>query len=542
MLEKVVENWLDNAVERSFQQPFCYMLSIEGHTIIHSTRHPAMELGKDITTIAPDRTPCAYQLKTGNISLTKWRKEISPQIDDLVCGKINHPSIKTLEHHRSYLVTNGNIEEEVSRAIDDRNRAWANQGLLSYHLETIVRGELIEKAKRLGINLWPSELTDIKTLLEMCFEDGKGVLPKAKLASLFESTVPFKPLDNGKAPPKARCARAIASAGLLCAIATSSFSNESNHVAEIEAWMLYIAYVLAVAERWEHPVETYKNELKIAKDSIYNSLANLCDEIKERDELIEGDLLEDSYVYRIRLTWLLGLMSIYALWRRRDGIPKNDVDDFLREFCMDQQHQLELWGEAAIPQFLAFFWYFRKITGTMAPDVFLLRLISSICQHNGPNSKTFLANPYYEAEDILPHILAPVLGPSEDSLDETFIGRSYALEGLVHLFVRRNWKQHMKTLWPGVSRLQFVSFRPEYPWDFYRWKNKDGTRNDVSPKQTQEWEELKELARNPGGDCIPLSIKDDPILLLLFLCVYPHRMNAEIMRWLDTQMREIPRP
>ena len=541
MLEKVVENWLDKATERSFQQPYCYILSADGHTIIHSTRHSAMELGKDIITINRHGTPCAFQLKTGNISLAKWRSAVNPQIDDLVYGQISHPSVDNSRHHTSYLVTNGNIEEEVSRAIEDRNRAWKNQGL-PYCLKTIVRGQILKKAKNLGIDLWPSELTDIKTLLEMFLESGEGVLPKKKLASLFESTIPLKLLDNGKKPSKKRCARVIASTALLCAIATSSFSNKDNHVAEVEAWVMYISYVFAIAERWELPSKIYKGEVEIATQSLYNSLANLCDEIMEREVLTENYVLEDSYVYKVRMTWLLGLMSIYALWRLRDNIDKDKTDDFLREFCKEKQHLLKLWGEAAIPQLLAFFWYFRKTTGTMGPDVFLSHLISSICQQNGPNSKTFLANPYYEAEDILPQLLAPILGSDEDPLDETFIGRSYALEGLVHLFVRRNWKQSMKILWPGVSRLQFVSFKPENPWDFYRWENKKGTRYDRSPKQTQEWEKLKGSACNPGGDCIPQSMKDDPILLLLFLCVYPHRMNAEIMRWLDTQMQEIPRP
>ena len=311
MLERIIENWLDKTTERSFQQPFCYMLSAEGYTIIHSTRHTAMELGKDIITIDPDGIPCVFQLKTGNISLAKWQNEVSRQVDDLVVGKIPDLLVNSPKHHRSYLVTNGRIEEEVSRAIDDRNRAWASQGQSYFHLQTIVRGELFEKAKRLGTDLWPSELTDTKTLLEMFLENGQGILPKAKLASLFESTVPLELLDNGKEPPKSHCARSVASAGLLCAIVTSNFSNKNNHVAEIEAWTLYIAYVLAVVERWGLPTKTYKNELKIAKDSIYNSLANLCDEIKERgDHLIEGDLFADFYVYRVRVTWLLGLMSI----------------------------------------------------------------------------------------------------------------------------------------------------------------------------------------------------------------------------------------
>lgn len=542
MLERIIENWLDNASERSFQQPYCYMLSADGHTIIHSTRHSAMELGKDIITIAPDGTPCAFQLKAGNISLTKWRNEVGSQTSDLVNLRVNHPSIDSPKHHRSYLVTNGNIAEEVSRAIDDRNQAWASQGQSYLHLETIVHGELFAKAKELGTDLWPSELDDVKTLLEMFLENGKGVIPKAKLASLFEAVVPLKLLDNGKKPPKKRSARSIASAGLLCAIATSSFSNKNNHVAEIEAWMLYIAYVFAVAERWDLPIGTYKNELEIAKYSVYNSLTNLCDEIKDRSDLAEGFPLEDSYVYDVRVTWLLGLMSIYALWRRRDKIDEDEMDDFLREFCKEKCGELKLWGEAAIPQFLAFFWYFRKINATMGPTVSLYHLISTICQQNGPNSRTFLANPYYEADDILPHLLAPILGPGEDLLEETFTGKSYALEGLVHLFVRTSWKQTMKRLWPGVSKLAFVSFKPQNPWDFYRWKNKDGERCDVFPKPTQEWEKLKALSFESEGTCIPPTIKNDPILLLLFLCVYPHRMNAEIMRWLDTQMKEIPWP
>lgn len=552
MLERIIENWLDKASERSFQLPYCYMLSADGHTIIHLTRHCGMEMGKDIITINPDGKPCAFQLKAGNISLAKWRTEVSPQIEDLVGGQINHPSVDNSVHHRSYLVTNGNIAEEVSRAIDDRNRTWESQSHSYLHLDTVVRGQLIEKAKRLGTDLWPSELADIKTLLEMFLESGRGVLPKAKLASLFESTFPLKPLDNGKAPSKAHCERSIASAAILCAIATSSFSNENNHVAEIEAWMMYLSYVFALAEKWELPAKTYKGEFEIAKQSIYNSLANLCDEIREQGHLVEGDPLADSYVYGVRVTWLLGLMSIYALWRRSDEVPKDETDDFLHEFCLEKRHQLKLWGEAAIPQFLAFFWHFRKINSTPDPDSLLSKLIASmpehdsllskliasICELNRPKGNTFLAvaNPYYEAEDVL------FLGPTERPFTYDFRGKSYALEGLVHLFVRRNWKQRMKRLWPDVTRIANASFEPENFSDFYRWRNQEGTNKIVVPKRTQEWEALKALAFESAGTNIPPSIKDYPILLLLFLCVYPHRINAEILRWLDTQMKQVPRP
>ena len=538
MLERVIENWLDKATERSYEQPFCYMLSAEGHTIIHLTGHSVMEMGKDIITIAPDGTPCAFQLKTGNISVAKWRNEVSSQTFDLVLNDIKHASFDTPMDHRSYLVTNGNIVEEVSDAIDRRNQAWVRKGQPC--LKTIDRGQLLEKAKRLGTELWPTELTDIKTILEMFLEDGRGVLPKAKLASLFESTFPMKRPDNGKPPSQKHCERVIASAAILCAIATSSFSNENNHVAEIEAWTLYIAYVLAIAERWGLPAKAYENEFEIATQSIYNSLVNLCDEIKKRKYLVEGNPLADSYVYKVRITWLLGLMSIYALWKGSKGEPKNEVDNFLREFCEEKRHQMDLWGEAAIPQFLAYFWYFLKIDAVKEPEDLIRCLVSSICERNGPTGGGSLASPYYEVEDILPHFL----GVSEEPLMDSFKGESYALEGLVHLYVRRNRKQPMKSLWPGVTRLSFVSFEPNNYCDFYRWRNetRDGKNWTVSPKHTQDWDELRALAAESDGACIPPSIKSHPILLLLFLCVYPHRMNAQILRWLDTQMKQIQIP
>ena len=539
MLERVIENWLDKASERSLQQPYCYMLSAKGHTIIHLTRHCSMEMGKDIITIDPGGTPCAFQLKAGNISLAKWRQEVNPQIDDLVVGKINHPSVDNSKHHRSYLVTNGNIAEEVSRAIDDRNQTWESQGQSYLRLETVVRGQLIDQAKELGDSLWPTELMDMQTpLLEILLDSGQNVFPKGKLASLFDSTFPLKPRDDGKSPSQNRCERAIASGAIICAIATSSFSNQNNHVAEIEAWTLYIAYVLAIAERWGLSVEAYKNEFEVATQSIYNSLENLCDEIKEREYLMEGNPLADRHVYKVRVTWLVGLMSIYALWKSRKNEGKEEVDDFLREFCEEKRHQMDLWGEAAVPQFLAFYWYRLKIDTVKEPEDLLRSMISQICERNGPTEGGFLACPYYEPEEILPHILEV----AEEPLMDSFKGESYALEGLVHLYVRRNTKQPMKTLWPGVTRLAFVSFEPNNYCDFFRWRNESGKNWFVSPKHAQEWEKLKESASESQGACIPPSIKSHPILLLLFLCVYPHRMNAEILRWLDTQMKQIQIP
>lgn len=242
MLERIIENWLTNASERSFQIPFCYMLQQKGHSVIHVSRHCGMELGKDIITVDPDGIPCAFQLKGGNISLRKWKEEISAQTVDLIYGELAHPSIDSSNGHRSFLVTNGKIEEEVWRAIGDVNRAANSRGFRP--LEVYVDGQILDLALELRGSLWPSELSDIKTVLEFLLESGKDMLPKEKLARLLESTLPFQ--EEGKKPSRAECRRALSSGALLCSIVTSSYTNRENHVAEIEAWTLYVAHVLAL--------------------------------------------------------------------------------------------------------------------------------------------------------------------------------------------------------------------------------------------------------------------------------------------------------
>ena len=156
MQERVIENWLDRASELSFQMPFCQMLSSEGHTVVHLTRHCGMELGKDVLSIGADGVPCAYQLKGaggGRITLKRWRDELNAQAFDLVVGKIVHPSIDSKQHHRAYFVTNGTLDEEVIAAIDRMNVQWADAGMGHLRLRTIVRGELLAKASALENNL-----------------------------------------------------------------------------------------------------------------------------------------------------------------------------------------------------------------------------------------------------------------------------------------------------------------------------------------------------------------------------------------------------
>lgn len=534
MLERLVENWLDKAIERTFQVPFCHMLVNEGYTIVHLSRHCGMELGKDILAVSPEGIPCAYQLKTargGRISLDQWNRDISPQITNLVAGKIVHPSIDSSVHHQSYLVTNGILEEEVARAIDDINRQWQDQGQGHLKLRTIVKGELIEKAKNLGPGLWPAEPLDAKLVFELFLEKGAGVFPKSKLSSLLESAL-FN--DIKTRPSKEACKRQMASTALLCSLVTSSFSMKANYLAELEAWTICLSYMIGIIEKWRMSDETYKSEIELVYMILFNSLHNLVDEIRKRTHYVEGDALVDPLYYRVRITWLVALLSIYAFWTRFDRREDEETELFLREFVLNNLDKMQLYGEAAIPKFLAFYWFYRKIDGSMRPDFILRDMINAICQANGSsNEDTFLANPYYEAEEILPHLL----GIASEPLDDYFKGNSYMLEALVHLFVRKNWKQAMKMLWPEITKISTTEFAPKRRWEYCKWRNTEGEIKTNYPKMTQDWSELKELSIESSGGNVPNIYKKYPHLFLLFLCVFPHRANSQNIRWLDTAIR-----
>ena len=94
MIEKLLEDWLDSASERSYQASFVQMLGGQGYRVLHSTRHCALEYGKDVIAVAPDNVPCAYQLK-GNpgshLGVREFRAEIQHQLVQLISQRSYSP-------------------------------------------------------------------------------------------------------------------------------------------------------------------------------------------------------------------------------------------------------------------------------------------------------------------------------------------------------------------------------------------------------------------------------------------------------------------
>ncbi len=499
------------------------------------SRHCAMEMGKDILAIAPDGVPCAFQLKDvggKQLTLGKWRNDLEQQIVSLVHNQIVHPSIPTRIPHRSYIVINGELSEEVANSIDQFNRGLRGRP----KLVTFVRGQLLHRFKTLGSDFWPTEISiEFKLLLELILTDGRENLPKSKLAELLEAALRLEAKVAEESP--ALEARRLTGMAILCSYAISSFQKRDNHVAEFEAWTMLFAYTLSFAEKFRILEKSWRPVAQLASTSMFNALGRLCDEARNRRKLFEGDVFADRPVFRVRITHLAGLLGLYGLWRRMLGSEMDANDEFIRKFSFERTNQMFLWGEACVPQFLAAYFYRRSVDASISTELMLATLIRGICTRNDPRGKKGLPSPYYDAEQVL----LDLLGDEENRMKDNFAGSSYSLEAFFHLIVRCNLKQTAKLLWPDVSRISYSEFRPGRPWRFFQWRSKMGLTTQRLHRSREEWPILVAEAADDRGKDLPPIIRPFPMECLAFLLVYPHRLTASAVRWLDSQIWTLER-
>lgn len=82
---------------------------------------------------------------------------------------------------------------------------------------------------------------------------------------------------------------------------------------------------------------------------------------------------------------------------------------------------MTLWGEGAIPAYLACYWFAKTQDATVGPDMLLAKLTMSLIAFNQPDSRVALHSPYYTPEQIFESTLESQGGSEDDSFD----GNSY---------------------------------------------------------------------------------------------------------------------
>ena len=527
MIERLLENWLDSASERTYQAVFVQMLSGMGYRVVHSTRHNVLEFGKDILAVAPDGVGCAYQLKGnpgGKLGLTEFRRDIQAQLVQLMSQPVVYPGFPG-GAHRAYLVSNGYFEEEVQRAVDDLNR-----GPYPSKVELIGRGELLAWGSEMGASLWPSELTATRTLLELFLSDPEDVLPVEKLAQLLRGILETE-TDRAHAIGDAELHRRITSAALLTGIATAHFAEKENHYALASAWGLFSVSLLAALGKHEKDLDgASKETFELSQVACLDALAALWKEVRGRKHLVEGNAMADLEAYRWRYLVLLGALSVLATANEQRPFLDSEDTDSLRTWLLTSRGRIELWGEAAAIHVVPSLIFARKTDATIKPDLAICGLAEAVIAMNQRDSNAALASPYYDFEDVMrPRLGLPDAGRSNPA-DETFAGSSFIAEALLHLAVRTNIKSRCRGMWPGFSEIGHRRFKFASPWHYCLFKVDAGSDETRLYPLTYEWKQLKREATDEAAPAIPEMLLERPWLLALWWLIAPHRFNTETCR------------
>jgi hypothetical protein len=97
VIERVIENWLNSSNERSYQIPFCQLLTAEEETVVYVSPHGPFEQGKDVVTIDDGGKVRAYQLKCGETSAGAAPRREAP-LDSIRMGISELPQSVPREH------------------------------------------------------------------------------------------------------------------------------------------------------------------------------------------------------------------------------------------------------------------------------------------------------------------------------------------------------------------------------------------------------------------------------------------------------------
>jgi hypothetical protein len=508
------------------------MLAAEGHRILHSTRHSSIELGKDVITINSDGDPCGFQLK-GNpgarMTLNAFR-EIQPQVNELLNTPITLSGVPN-RPHKSFLVTNGYVEEEAALAIREMNEANERDGYPHRKLLVLQRGDLLDMAKRLGHSLWPKEIEQIHLLLEMLVEQGTGSYPIERAHSMLSKVLGLDPASRQKWGA-AELRRRVTSASLMVSTSLMNFSRTNNHAAVITAWAHFCAAAMGACDRYGVSfARNAETAVGVAAYAIRDSLIDLAKEVLDRRDLVEGDPMVDGPFYRARHSHVLGLLSLLWFWLERDGWPPDLKKEDLERFLIDGKDELYVWGEGAIPQTLLYYWFRRKVAGGIRNENLLAQLLMAMTARDEQDRPIGFASPYWDFEAVARHELAPILGRDQDPMREEAIGgRSFFAEALLHLLVRANRKQACIQLWPDLTRIQFAEFQPKKRWQHCLFRCKDGDNSEQLREPRQEWKDLIQEARSVRCETVPSPFLERPFIHMLYLLHFPHRARPDVIR------------
>jgi len=528
-LERTIENWLMSVNELGYQMPFSQLLLNEGYSVLHQSKHTAFEQGKDIIALDKKGIPCAFQLKGGNITNARWRAEVKVEVEELIDYKIVHPSVDKDKKHRSYLVTNGELDETVRLAIDNLNSGkWKDAPLI-----VITRGELLNKFVKLSSNFIPRKVSDYKSFLDLYFSDGRELIDEKQYTNFIKSVLRLNEQNLSKEERR----RNITTAILFTSYIISKFKKKDNHIAIIQTLTLLCAYIFALVEKHNLNNKYWLNSFKILWKEIMLTGQFLQEEINQGGLIKLVTSIWDGELGSYRKHLASSYLFAYKIAQLIEG-DTNWKDIATNEFFLKLKETLRIWGEASLFSFILVFLYVNKSSakGDLA-ELFkpLYTPIEAIIKFNGRKSEVGMLSPYYNITTAIKR----KFGLLEEPIDENFARRSFMIKPLIDILARYGKRKELEGYWREITYIEQEDFTPDELWRHFLWRCDIGENKSRFPKQSESWKELAKDAKKIDLNLIPKSIQKHSYFLPFFLLVYPHRINTNYIKFLDEAIQKV---
>ena len=533
--EKLIEIWLDSASEREYQFGFRSALIFAGYKVLHNTSHTALELGKDVIAIDPSGSVIAYQLKgnpSGRLTISQWHALI-PQINALVYQPLIHPNIKPGTQYQPFLVTNGEVHEDVLAAIVGYNAEILNSGRKVLPLQTMARGELLSFVLRHSKKIWPVDLGAQRRILNLMAANGEDALPDEEFSHLIEQL-----LGLDAAETKFKMER-VAAAHLVTSLLAANWQKHENYFEVIKMFTLLYVKIASYVSRTNtknRQVNAFLSEIEF---SITRAISEFLEWVeKEYDEkpLLNGDIFSEFSYFHIRKRMLMGLFSVLVLDERVE--IKETTYEYLWNFICKNKSKGFLSGEFIIPYCLAVFWAQSKIQGSQKPDYELAYTLRALLDNNGQEDiEAHIPGPYYNIVESVEWHYSSFIGVLNRDLEEdNHYERGWFTRAIFYLLVRRNMKCTCQLLWYRLTKFLHTEIFLESDWEFGLYRSERARQQDIQLRVPQSWADVVETAEKNTVPKIPEVMMDKPVLVLLYCLFVPYRMNYDVVMWLDRKL------
>jgi len=319
IIHALISDLLEELDERELEIPFRSLLRSLGHsTVFERTRHGQGEHGKDIVSLLDkDGTQMVnvFQLKTREISASRWRTEIKPEIDAMIQVPIHHPMISGKEPTSYFLVSTGDFSRDAAEEFESYNKHNLKVG------DPEIR--LLNKANL--VNMFFDDMSSL-SIFSSSFQDNLARVWLNTKCGKYNSEDWLDFVNDLLGADENNTDKTLLFLGLCTAFLASQAQSQGDFFISCDVFKITLAKMWAA-------IYTPAEEKLAIFDRVHEEYCRIIDNFVERHKsdftqkhglYEDGNGVIESILYPIRVFSLLGVLSYLAYFLGSSGREKDE--------------------------------------------------------------------------------------------------------------------------------------------------------------------------------------------------------------------------